>query len=595
MTRSLASPAEILVLSSVLARMVEFADFRPDWVGGREAVRVPARCIDVELSEPLTDREYPDYRSVHALVRLHGTPVGAVSAPLLDGHCEAATMRAAIIDELAPALIRVGVRHAIESPISATPLDAERLMATPPLPNDDLPGVTVAVCTRDRPDQLRRCLDAIGRLCHPDLDVIVVDCSAEEDATRCVVNAYAGRIRELRYDREPGLGLSRARNRAIMVATRDIIAFTDDDVVVDPGWASAIARLFRASPEVQAVTGLVAPFALETEAQVAFEQYRGLGRGWERLWREDAGHGAHPIALRHGNTGKLGTGANMAFRRSALATVGGFDPALDRGTVTNGGGDLDMFFRVIKAGGTLVYEPSAITRHEYRRDLDALRQQLSDCGTAMRSYTERNRCLYPEEHGQFAELVYWLLGTWHLPRLVWSLFDRTVPTNLVLAEMKGLLTGRSRYHQARVEADSVARRFGPSLPPARAANRSVRGVVRPTREIVDRIVDLAMPLAPLDDIRDAEMVRLCITVDGRPLAPTLLAHHGRSVSVARLGDAIAQHASDAIAGLTGDVRHVVPDRHELAARMLDAVVIPSETRNPWPPGRESKDSSLRSE
>jgi O-antigen biosynthesis protein len=546
-------------------------DFRRDGVVGLEAARVPARCIDVELSEPLTDREYPDYRSVHALVRLHGTPVGALSAPLVDGRCEAATMRSAIIDELAPALVRVAVRHAIERPISAPPLDAERLVAAPPQPNDELPGVTVAVCTRDRPDQLRRCLDAIGRLRHPDVEVIVVDNSATEDATRCVVTAYADRIRQLRYEREPGLGLNRARNRAIMSATRDIIAFADDDVVVDPGWASAIARLFRASPEAQALTGLVVPFALETEAQLVFERYRGLGRGWERRWREDAGHGAHPIALRHGDTGELGTGANMAFRRSALATVGGFDPALDLGTVTNGGGDLDMFFRVIKAGGTLVYEPSAVARHEHRRELDALRQQLFNWGTAMRSYTERNRCLYEEEHAQFAALVRWLLGDWHLRRLVRSLFDRTIPTNLILAEMKGLLTGRSRYHQARVEADIVARRLGPSLPPARAANRSSRGGIRATHKIVDRVVDLAMPLAPLDDTRDAEMVRLHITVDGRPLATTLLAHHCRSVSVARLGDAIAQRASDAIAGLTGDVRYVVLERRELVARMLEAL------------------------
>src|SRR4051812_41786627 len=125
-------------------------DLRRDWVVGLEAARVPARCVDVELSEPLTDLAYPDYRSVHALVRLHGTPVGVVSVPLVDGRCEAAMMRSAIIDRLAPALIQVAVRHAIERPISATPLNADRLIAEPPLPNDALPGVTVAVCTRDR-------------------------------------------------------------------------------------------------------------------------------------------------------------------------------------------------------------------------------------------------------------------------------------------------------------------------------------------------------------------------------------------------------------------------------------------------------------
>ena len=545
--------------------------FQRDWVAGLDAARVPARCIDVELAEPLTDLEYPGYRSLHALVRLHGAPVGVVSAPLIDAYCAAATLRSAIIDQLAPALIRVAVRHAIERPISATPLDPERLVATPELPNDVLPGVTVAVCTRGRPDSLRRCLEAIGRLRHPNLEVIVVDNSAGEEATQRVVSAYADGIRQIRYVREPGLGLNRARNRAIMAATREIIAFADDDVVVDAGWAGAIARLFHTSPEVQAVTGLVAPLELETEAQLAFERYRGFGRGCERRWREDAGRGAHAIALRHGNTGKLGTGANMAFRRSTLATVGGFDPALDLGTVTNGGGDLDMFFRVIKAGGILVYEPSAIVRHEHRREFDVLRQQLADWGTAMRSYTERNRSIYPEERVQFLALVHWLLGAWHLRRLAWSLFDRTVPTSLILAEMKGLLTGRSRYDQARVAANDVARRFGPSQPPPRAARRRVRGVVPPARETVDRVVDLTTPLAPLDDVRDAEIVRLRITVDGRPLATTLLANHGRSVSAPRLGDVIAQSAGATLAGLPGGVRHAGRGQRELAARLLAAL------------------------
>jgi O-antigen biosynthesis protein len=545
--------------------------FHRDWVAGLEAARVPARCVDVELAEPLTDLEYPGYQSLHALVRLHGTPVGVVSAPLIDAYCAAATLRSAIIDRLAPALIRVAVRHAIERPISATPLDPERLIATPVLPNDVLPGVTVAVCTRGRPDSLRRCLEAIGRLRHPDLELIVVDNSPGDEATQRVVSAYADGIRHVRYVREPGLGLNRARNRAIMAATREIIAFADDDVVVDAVWAGAIARLFHASPEVQAVTGLVAPLELETEAQLAFERYRGFGRGCERRWREDAGHGAHPIALRHGNTGKLGTGANMAFRRSTLAAVGGFDPALDLGTVTNGGGDLDMFFRVIKAGGTLVYEPSAIVRHEHRREFDVLRQQIADWGTAMRSYTERNRSLYPEERVRFRALVHWLLGAWHLRRLAWSLFDRTVPTSLILAEMKGLLTGRSRYDEARVAANDVARRFGPSLPPPRAARRRVRGVVLPARETVNRVVDLTTPLAPLDGVRDAEVVRLRIMVDGRPLATTLLANHGRSVSAPRLGDVIAQSAGATLAGLPGGVRHAGREQRELAARLLAAL------------------------
>src|SRR5687768_8654476 len=398
---------------------------RQDWVGGLDQVRLPRRGIEVELARPLTDLEYPGYQSVHAMVRLHGTPVGVVSVRLSDGRCTAMTLSSTIIERLGPALVRVAVRHAVDAPISALPLDPERLIAAPARTNDSLPGVTVAVCTRGRPDNLRGCLDAIVQLDHPDVEVIVVDNSTPDEAThREATQRVVGRHgNRLRYVWEPAGGLDRARNRAIASATREIIAFTDDDVVVDPGWATEIARLFQTSPEAHAMTGLVLPLELETDAQLAFEHYRGFGRGFERRWRGDGARGPHAIALRHGNTGRLGTGANMAFRRSTLATLGGFDPALDLGTVTNGGGDLDMFFRVIKAGGTLAYDPSAVVRHRHRRELDQLSRQIADWGTAMRSYIERNRRLYPEERLPFSLLVSWLLGTWHLRRMAWSLAD----------------------------------------------------------------------------------------------------------------------------------------------------------------------------
>ena len=66
----------------------------------------------------------------------------------------------------------------------------------------------------------------------------------------------------------------------------------------------------------------------------------------------------------------------MAYRRSVFDAVGPFDSALDVGTVTNGGGDLEMFFRVVKAGLPLLYEPRALVWHRHRRTMDELREQL---------------------------------------------------------------------------------------------------------------------------------------------------------------------------------------------------------------------------
>ena len=146
---------------------------------------------------------------------------------------------------------------------------------------DLLPLVTVAVCTRDRTAQLAGCLDSLGRLDYPALDVLVVDNAPSDPATARLVGE---RYPQVRYVCEPRPGLNWARNRAIAEARGEIIAYTDDDVVVDPGWVRALAHVFAQHPEVMAVTGLVVPYELETEAQMFFERYGGFGRGFERKW-----------------------------------------------------------------------------------------------------------------------------------------------------------------------------------------------------------------------------------------------------------------------------------------------------------------------
>jgi len=140
-----------------------------------DAVHVPATCIDVELSEPLEDVHAPAHRSVHALVRMYGEPVGVVSARLVDGRCSASTLTALILDRLAPSIVRAATRRSVEEPLDRMPLDADRLAWPPAAPAGSLSGVSVVVCTRGRPERLQGCLDAIRRLDHPDVEVIVVD------------------------------------------------------------------------------------------------------------------------------------------------------------------------------------------------------------------------------------------------------------------------------------------------------------------------------------------------------------------------------------------------------------------------------------
>src|SRR5690606_10253863 len=100
-----------------------------------------------------------------------------------------------------------------------------------------LPSISVVVCTRDRPQELRACLVALGKIDYPDYEVIVVDNASETAETSAIVEAA-----RLRYVREDRPGLDWARNRGWRLARYDIIAFTDDDVLVDPMWLRGIAR-----------------------------------------------------------------------------------------------------------------------------------------------------------------------------------------------------------------------------------------------------------------------------------------------------------------------------------------------------------------
>jgi GT2 family glycosyltransferase len=316
--------------------------------------------------------------------------------------------------------------------------------------------VTVAVCTRDGAARLSQCLDALLDIQYPAerLDLVVVDNAPRDASTRALVEREYPSIR---YLVEPVPGLDRARNRAISSSRSEIVAFTDDDVSVDAGWVEAIGRIFAGEPDVDAVTGLVVPDEMDVEAQRLFEEYGGFGRGFDRRYeRVDTASGER-AARRHGGAGRFGTGANMAFRRGVFDRIGLFDPALDVGTPTNGGGDLEMFFRVLKEGGTLVYEPAAIVRHRHRRTYDALRTQLTNNGIGFYAYLVRSAMLYPDERSAFLRLGAWWLWWWNLRRLAQTFVSSSAyPRDLVLAELRGSLIGLGRYQRSREALESAA-------------------------------------------------------------------------------------------------------------------------------------------
>jgi O-antigen biosynthesis protein len=525
----------------------------------------PIKVIDVELSRPLsTFAGLGDYRAVMALVRLYGAPIGYVQLPVRGGECIGAAIRNAIFEKYAYPIVQEFLHNTLLASPRPASLSIDDLLNTSPANTHDdranPPLVTVAVCTRDRPMDLPLCLDALLRLDYPCLDLLVIDNAPSSDATEKIIRTS---YPQMRYVCEQRPGLDWARNRAIAEAQGDIIAFTDDDVVVDQAWVSALARIFAASPEVMAVTGLVVPYELETEAQILFETYGGFGRGFERKWyRMDPGSGKR-VATLYGGAGQFGTGANMAYRRSLFDQIGYFDPALDVGTVTNGGGDLEMFFRVLKEGHSLVYEPRAIVRHRHRRNYDKLRTQITNNGIGFYSYLVRSALTYREERAAIMQFGIWWMLWWNLRRLAASFIKPPrIPRELILAELKGSLVGFWRYQAAyRAIADLLekvskpAKTSGSSTLPVGTVSslprRGMKLIRRFTKASQDKVsqsqirdavavrtVELAEPLRPINDVAGYRAVRVYPTWKGRPLGCVEIPNLGQSISTIRLVDAL---------------------------------------------------------
>lgn len=376
------------------------------------------------------------YGGIRLLLRRQGVPFGWLT---LGGNR----------DTVSPEEIELLVHQRLRGPV----LRAALLDALPRAVPSRQPSISVVVCTRDRSEQLERCLSALSRLVFPSYEVVVVDNAPRTDATQRVA-AAAG----VRYVREDRPGLDWARNRGLAEARYGIVAYTDDDTEVDPQWLNGIAAGF-ADPAVGAVTGLVIPGALETEAEVLFELcYGGMGKGtMPQEWNPATLAGRELIGTHH-----LGVGANMAFRRELLQRLGGFDTALDVGTPAHGGGDLDMLHRTLMAGAVIRYEPAALLRHYHRRELGALRRQHYDNGRAFGVYLLKvfRRGAIPRRTTAWYALRTWL--SWLVGR-VYHRFRRRelLPMPLLLAELWGAAHAPWAY-LATYRSDRAIRRRHPA-------------------------------------------------------------------------------------------------------------------------------------
>jgi GT2 family glycosyltransferase len=415
--------------------------------------------LDIDEGGPVVGVNGPahvDHRQARILIRVHRAPLGHVCVPSLPVETLTARVRTAAETTLAEALRR----HAYWDNSTDEPGSPREWVAQAACPRNfpirNGAGVTIIVCTRDRTKGLRQCLRTLQQVTYDPIEIIVVDNAPSGSATLEAVAELAQNDPRIRYTCEPRPGLSRARNHGLVHARYDIAAFTDDDVMVDPGWPSAVAAAFAADHEAVCVTGLVATSALNTGAERYFDSRYAWGEAFEPRRYDLASH-RHPSRLYPFSAGIFGTGANFAVRRSALAELGGFDPLLGAGSPGRGAEDLDMFLRVILAGGRICYVPSALVWHRHRADTEALGEQIYSYGYGLGAYLTKhllNRQLPATKLAPGLRQAGVLVG--RMRRATQDSQLRVDGGRLGLTEARGVMAGALRYYRAWRQASSIS-------------------------------------------------------------------------------------------------------------------------------------------
>jgi glycosyltransferase involved in cell wall biosynthesis len=288
-----------------------------------------------------------------------------------------------------------------------------------------LPPCSIAICTRDRADDLHRCLSSIAPLICDSVEVMVIDNDPPDNRTRDVAALFP-----VRYFRQARRCVNWARARAIRLARHEVVLYVDDDVAIDGRrWLDEMRRPFL-DPHVGAVTGAVEPLELSTEGQYLHEVHSSFYRGFARKVH-------HLQKTPPAAAGLVGAGASMGVRRSTALEYSIFDAELDGGSAAKSGGDVYGLYRILHAGYQIVYAPGALAFHRHRKTYDDLERMLY-------GYSVGGYCVLLSAFIRERDLDALIIGAiwfrqYHLAEL-WKTLTRAQgarPLGLILKEIRG--------------------------------------------------------------------------------------------------------------------------------------------------------------
>lgn len=305
--------------------------------------------------------------------------------------------------------------------------------------SSDVP-VSIIIGTCDRPQDLRACLHSLTQQrTDRAVEIIVVDNRPNSGITPPVVAEFP----QVKLVNEPRQGVAYARNAGITASSGEIVVTVDDDITAPLDWLEKLLAPF-AQMHVMAVTGNVLPLELETASQTIFENYGsgGLARGFERFEGDRRWFDSFQKAGRVVPTWDFGGTANSAYRASVFnhPQVGLMHEALGPGMPSGVGEDIYLFYRLLKANLTIVYEPKAFIWHKHRASMKSLRRQLYGYSKGYVSY--QLTTLFADRDPNVLKNLLVDIPFWHLSRIFNRLRRRSLyPIPLVLVEIMGHLAG----------------------------------------------------------------------------------------------------------------------------------------------------------
>lgn len=356
----------------------------------------PVLLREIELSQPLLDIHlvHPTsgkrYTRAQVLVRIYTFPIGHINIERPSGEINAELLSELIWKELQSEITRylkdnnLPVIDRLETS-GLSKIGVPRYTQAREQILRDAPFVSVIVTTRNRPDSLEVTLRSISAVKYPRFEIIIVDNAPSNNDTAELIEQLSSEFNNLRYIRENQKGLCRARNRGMDEARGAITVYTDDDVLVDPDWLTALVQGYSYGDNVACVNGLILPRELETPAQVWCEEHGGFGKGFAPLIFDLTKHRPDDPLFPY-RMSMFGAGANMSFKTEILRQFGGTDPALGVGTPTRSAAEFTPFYRVITNNYQIVYRPDAILYHSHHEQYERFRDQFYGYGVGFSAF-----------------------------------------------------------------------------------------------------------------------------------------------------------------------------------------------------------------